>query len=97
MADPIKHGSLEEPLANTELRSNKNQYARWEYEHIGRVVGFHQRGKRSLVPLKLDSGEVMMVDEVHVAEANGTEHIFYFNVTKQVLAKVETSPPGPKA
>lgn len=97
MADPIKHGSIDEPIANLELRTNKNQYARWEYEHIGRVVGFHQKGKRTLVPLKLDGGEVMMVDEVHVSEANGTAHVFFFDVTKQVLSKVETSPSGPKA
>jgi phenylpropionate dioxygenase-like ring-hydroxylating dioxygenase large terminal subunit len=79
MADPIQHGSASEPIVNPELRTNKNQYARWEYEHIGRVIGFYQKGKRNLVKT-----EARMVDEVHVAEANGTAHIFYFDVTAQV-------------
>lgn len=86
MADPIRHGSIEEPVANPEFRVIKNQYIRWEYEHIGRIIGFHQKVKQVLVPLKVGEG-VKMVDEVHVAEANGTPHIFYFDVTAQVLSK----------
>lgn len=87
MADPIRHGSVEEPFANPEKRIDKNQYIRWEYERISHVLGFFQKVKQVLVPLKLDNGEVKLVDEIHVAEANGTPHVFYFDVTDQVLEK----------
>lgn len=87
MADPIKHGSIDEPIENPEKRIDKNQYIRWEFEYIGRKLGFYQKGKQALVPLKLDGGEVMLVDEVHVSEANGTPHVFYFNVTDQVTER----------
>lgn len=99
MADPIKHGSVDEPIANPEKRIDKNQYIRWEYDYIGKKLGFYQKGKQVLVPLTLDGGAVRLVDELHVAEANGTAHVFYFDVTDQVTERGTAAAKalGPKA
>ena len=82
MPDPILHGSLEEPIEIQDKRTDKGRYIRWEYEFIGKALGFYHKLGQKL----LKSPKDRMVDENLVKEANGQEHLFYFDVTEVLLA-----------
>lgn len=85
MADPVQHGSLEQPIKVLETRYDKGQYVKWEYAYIDQHTTFYKRLKQALH--KPAPG--VYLDEVHVREANGTVNVFWFDISDQFNAELK--------
>lgn len=83
MADPKQHGSLAEPIKCPEAGYKKNEYVRWCSNYIDRHTTLCRKAKQSLH--KPSPG--VYVDEIHVTEANGTENVFWFDISLALNAE----------
>lgn len=83
MAEPKIHGSLEQPIVCPEAGYKKNEYVRWCSNYIDRNTTLCRKAKQSLH--KPSPG--VYVDEIHVTEANGTENVFWFDISLALNAE----------
>lgn len=81
--EPKQHGSLAEPIKVTEARYKKSEYTRWCSAYIDRNTTLCKKTKQSLH--KPAPG--VYVDEIHVREANGTESVFWFDISDALNAE----------
>ncbi len=83
MSELKVHGSLESPIKVEEARFQKDEYIRWQWAYIDRRTTLCKKTKQTLHKPK----EGVYVDEVHIREANGTEGIFWFDISDAMNAE----------
>jgi hypothetical protein len=81
MADPIQHGSKEQPIMVPEAGFEKKQYIRWYRDYIDKRTSLSK-----IISQKLHINLDVYIDELLVREANCTEHVFWFDVSAAMLA-----------
>lgn len=78
----ILHGSLDAPIKVEEMRRDgvPAKYIIWEYDQMARELAHFRKEHQSLI-----TKNQRMIDRIVARRANGEIHVFYFDVTEQLL------------
>ena len=83
MAETKQHGSIAEPIKCPEAGYKKNEYLKWCGGYIDSKTTLCKKVSQKLH--KPSPG--VYVDEIRVREANGTEGVFFFDISLALNAE----------